>query len=114
MHYLLFLLGTLRFDACLSSVCHCPFPCPCSDDSGRTALHWAAAAGLEAAIAPLLHAASEAQAMRLASYEQDVEALKALGAELPPPPEPLPDLAEVQVRGWWVRGMVKAQANGPW
>ncbi len=47
-----------------------------ADDDGRAAMHWAAAAGVVAAVAPLVAASEAAAQRRVKAYEADVEALK--------------------------------------
>lgn len=48
---------------------HCMAAVRCSDDNGRTALHWAAVCGLEAVMPALLAAAADEQQQQLAAYQ---------------------------------------------
>mmetsp|Transcript_500 Transcript_500/g.1334 ORF Transcript_500/g.1334 Transcript_500/m.1334 type:complete len:917 (-) Transcript_500:2486-5236(-) len=58
-----------------------------TDDGGRTALHWVAAAGLDEAVVLLTAAAGAGDAQRLAQWELDSQALVETGASAPPKPE---------------------------
>ena len=73
--------------------------CLYRDDCGRTALHWAAAAGLESVLAPLTAAVQAVHERRMQAYRVDVESLAAIGVEAPPPPAtptPAPEMQASQ------------------
>ncbi|KAG1676387.1 hypothetical protein FOA52_001182 [Chlamydomonas sp. UWO 241] len=65
-----------------------------ADDGGRTALHWACAAGLANSLPLLLAASRAADEERLASWKRDASALQAMGVAPPPRPDALPHGAE--------------------
>jgi ankyrin repeat protein len=67
------------------------------DDGGRTALHWAAAAGLSTVVQLLLAAGAAAQERRMQAYKTDMVALSSMGMPPFPPPPVMPRLTFFQV-----------------